>query len=515
MSFISVAQMIALLLGIGALLILSMRLLQRLQWRLTFCYILVTVVAVPVLIIPLALSDPGPQQDVASVLASRVAPRVAAYLEQTPLNREALLAWATAFVHRTSDQETVFAETILGETSGPIMVVVLDQSRQVVLSATSGREHGAEFVATPQAQLVIRVAEAAQDGKLPLASLTRPLLDGRTAVAVPLRAYDGRPLGVLLTVVNLQTAQRELIVSALSSLPQNILPLTVLASILGALAGVLASHNITRRVRRLAQAAHAWSRGEFQMLIRDSSRDELGQLARDFNRMAEQVQSLLARQQGFAIIEERHRVARDLHDGVKQHLFATTLLIGAAKTLLHQDAQAAETYLMEAEELATQTRKDLTTIIQELRPVTLAAKGLVAVLQEYTMLWSRRTGIALDLQTTYATPASLDLEETLLRVAQEALANVARHSEASQAQVHLRQECGLLRLTILDDGKGFDVARAEYKGLGILHMRERVEAHHGQLRIISAATGTMIEVSLPSTLTPPSGSHEAKEMVHE
>lgn len=471
---------------------------QRLQWRLTLCYMLVAVVAAPFLIIPLALADPGPQQDLVNVMASRVAPRVAAYLEQMPLSEKALATWANAFVHRTSDQETVFAETILGETSGPIQLVVVDQHERVVLSASSGRTFPLPtLLSNLQARQVIRAALTEQGGKRLLADRVSSFPDGRTGVAVSLLAADGRLLGALFTVVDVQTAKRELIVSALNSLLLNALPLILLAGGVGAFAGMLASRPLIRRIHRLVQAAHAWSRGEFQRLVHDPSQDELGGLARDLNRMVEQVRSLLSVQQRLAIIEERHRVARDLHDSVKQHLFATTLLIGAARAQVFQNAGNAQTYLTEAEELTTQARKELTGIIEQLRPATLAQKGLAAVLQEYITLWSRRTGITAQMQISYALPAPPEIEETLLRVMQEALANVARHSEASQVQVQLVREYAWLHLTIRDNGKGFEVTHPTSNGLGIVHMRERVEAHCGTLSLSSAAIGTSIELSVP------------------
>ncbi len=118
------------------------------------------------------------------------------------------------------------------------------------------------------------------------------------------------------------------------------LALVILASIVGTLFGVLASRGITRRLGRITLAADAWSRGEFQATVRNTGRDELGQLATDLNVMAEQLQHLLATRQELAVVEERHRLARDLHDSVKQQMFVITMLLGAARASVSGNAES-------------------------------------------------------------------------------------------------------------------------------------------------------------------------------
>ena len=108
----------------------------------------------------------------------------------------------------------------------------------------------------------------------------------------------------------------------------------------------------------------------------------MGQLAQDLNQMARQVQTLLASQQRLTLLEERQRMARDLHDSVKQHTFGMALLMGAEKKYLEKDPTQARLYLTEAEELADQTRQELTVIIQELRPRARMEKGLATALRE-------------------------------------------------------------------------------------------------------------------------------------
>src|SRR5215471_11261298 len=198
----------------------------------------------------------------------------------------------------------------------------------------------------------------------------------------------------------------------------------LLAGVVGTLTGLLITRNVTRRLRRITQAAEAWSHGVFAVEVRDPTRDEIGQLGQDLNGMAERLHNLLATREELAAVEERNRLARDLQDSIKQHVFATALLVGAARSHLPPDTLPTQTYLAEAEALAEQTRQDLTALIRELRPARLEDKGLAVVLREHAEDWSRRMGIAVVTHVQGERIIALDVEETLFRVAQEALANI-------------------------------------------------------------------------------------------
>ncbi len=293
------------------------------------------------------------------------------------------------------------------------------------------------------------------------------------------------------------------------------LTLLLVMCLIGVLTGALLSRNLTRRLRAIAQAAESWSKGDFSVTAHDSSGDELGQLARDLNGMAAQVQTVLATREALAVVEERNRLARELHDTVKQHLFANALLVRAARKQLDRDPDATRRHLREAEELAEQTQQELIALIQALRPAALADKGLVAVLGEYAREWSQRSGIDVDLRVEGERATPLDIEEALYRLAQEALANIARHSGAAHAEIQLAWEDAWLRLTVRDDGKGFDVAGADNKGMGLASMRERVQVLGGSLSLASMPGDTCVEACVPLAI-PTSGSHTPlAEVTHE
>jgi len=214
--------------------------------------------------------------------------------------------------------------------------------------------------------------------------------------------------------------------------------------------------------------------------------------ARDRNQqLVDELQAAQQRLKELAVIEERNRLARELHDSVKQQVFAVSMQLGAARALLDEGNKAYGP-VTEAERLARQAGAELTTLIRELRPAGLESRTLAEALQEHVTAWSRQNGIAAELKAEGASPIPLANEETLFRVAQEALANVARHSQARHVTVELSNKDDEILLMVDDDGVGFDLGLVE-KGVGLDSMRERLEAIGGQLSITSAnSSGTRV-----------------------
>jgi Signal transduction histidine kinase len=213
---------------------------------------------------------------------------------------------------------------------------------------------------------------------------------------------------------------------------------------------------------------------------------------RDHNqRLVEELQSAQQKLRDLAVIEERNRLARDLHDSVKQQVFAISMQLGAARALLDKENQAYGP-VAEAERLARQAGAELTTLIRELRPAGLESKTLAEALQEYVTAWSRQNGIAADLKIDHGVSLPLPGDETLFRVTQEALANVARHSNARHVTVELANQDDEIVLRIEDDGVGFDLSQVE-RGVGLDSMRERLETVGGHLNVSSGtSSGTRI-----------------------
>jgi NarL family two-component system sensor histidine kinase LiaS len=270
----------------------------------------------------------------------------------------------------------------------------------------------------------------------------------------------------------------------------------IASGFIGTIFGFFTARGLTRRLGRMTTAAAAWSEGDFARVIADRSADEIGQLGRQLNRMAGQLDELIRSRQQLSVVNERNRLARDLHDSVKQQVFAISMNLGAAQELWEHDPAAARGRVAAAFDLARRSQQELTTIIRTLRPVELEGKGVRQALREYVARWPEQSGVAATWASEGDGALPLPVEEALFRVTQEALANVARHSGAGAAHVTLRTRPGLAELAVCDDGHGFDAA-ARPAGVGLQSMRERVEAVHGSLAVTSGAGGTTLVARVP------------------
>ena len=270
---------------------------------------------------------------------------------------------------------------------------------------------------------------------------------------------------------------------------------TIFATFLGIISGYITARSLVRRLKGLSQAAGRWSRGDFSTTIYDVSEDELGQTAQQLNHMARELQNLLLARQKLATLEERNRLARDLHDSVKQQVFAISMQIGATKFLLRRDVDAAEVRLNEAEKLVRQAQQELTALILELRPTALEGKGFVVALRELATQWTQQTNVVANLSVDGTQPLPLVVEEALYRIVQEALANVARHSKANLVQILLTTTDDDVTLSIIDNGQGFDTSAQELSGVGLHSMQERMKTLGGDVQIKSALKqGTQVIV---------------------
>lgn len=284
----------------------------------------------------------------------------------------------------------------------------------------------------------------------------------------------------------------------LTLLSQSLLILLLAAGLVGAVFGAITANGMVKRFTRVSAATNAWSRGDFSEFIDDPTGDEISQLAQQLNSMAEQLQSLLKRRRAMAISEERNRLARDLHDSAKQQALAASFQLGTAITLFERDPQAARKHLLEADTLVDAVRKELTDLILELRPPTMNGRDFTEILNEYAIEWAHQNGIDVDVDMRGHDKLPLETEQTLYRIMQEALANVARHSSAGSVDIHLSYGTDAVTLAITDDGCGFDSGK-QYDGIGLYSMRERAESLDGDFIIESEpGQGTKISMAFPT-----------------
>jgi NarL family two-component system sensor histidine kinase LiaS len=319
--------------------------------------------------------------------------------------------------------------------------------------------------------------------------------------AEPVLNWRHQPIGAVYleipgpTILNLWEPLRLIIVNSGIALLLAMIPI-------GVLFGWMTTHRSVHRIHQLVRATSQVATGDYAQRVAVGNADEIGQLESHFNQMAEQLAETIAQRQALASenarLAERGRISRDLHDSVKQQVFAIGLHLGTALSLLEDDPPAGARQVRQADQLAHQAQQELTALIHELRPLALQSQAFFPALSDYVATWGQQHTIATEvhIQATGILPAAV--EDGLLRVAQEALANVARHSQARRVEVILMSDDERVTLTLADDGRGFNLEALDGAGVGLHTMRERMQALGGEVTIQSApGHGTRIVARRP------------------
>jgi len=199
---------------------------------------------------------------------------------------------------------------------------------------------------------------------------------------------------------------------------------------------------------------------------------------------------------------ERKRIARELHDETGQTLTAIGMALRGVATTVRQHAKGAAEQLRQLEGLVILSLDDLQRVIADLRPSHLDDLGLPAALRWYADSIQERVPVKVEVNI-HGDPRPLlsPVKTAIFRIAQEAITNVAKHADASKAQVDLFFDEDQIRLLVRDDGRGFDLENLKRSGRstwGLLGMEERATLLDGEMRLISApGRGTTVEVILP------------------
>jgi signal transduction histidine kinase len=211
---------------------------------------------------------------------------------------------------------------------------------------------------------------------------------------------------------------------------------------------------------------------------------------------------LFAQAEQAAILEERQRLARDLHDSVTQSLYGVTMFAEAAARLLESGrAEVAGQHLREVRETAQEALQEMRLLLFELRPPILEEEGLAVALQARLEAVEGRSGLQIEFEADGVDRLPVEVEEGLYRIAQEALNNILKHAQAQSVTAHLAYEQNRVILEIIDDGVGIDPNASQRKGgLGLKGMMERAAAMGGSLTIQNQpgrGTVVRVEVELP------------------
>jgi len=487
---------------------------QRLRWKLTLSYTAVTVgalltvelilLASTAIFVAVLLNSGVLQAELINAVSTAYTPPLRFLLSQTPPN-QAEITDLLDQIGTTAGNATI---PLTFNASDQLFVIghdgVLLGSKPEDLFESGSIGYPIDTQALPGLAAPLQAALEGDDDVDNLYTLHGP--DESVIIAFPIwDETHEKVLGALVGIGEFPTIQSTLS-SIIPIMGISFLIFTFIAGVAGTIYGSISARGLTTRLDRLSEGTLAWSQGDFTQLVKDESGDEIGQLAARLNNMAEKLQISVDTQLELAVVNERNRLARDLHDSVKQQAFAAAAQASAARKLLKENPEAAQTHIEEAEQLILGLRKELTNLIQELRPVALGGEGLVTALKQYAEDWSRQNLIELDVHVQGEQVLHLNIEQTVFRIVQETLSNIARHSEASYVDIRLIYDKQKISCTITDNGIGFD-QDDKNTGFGLRSIKERTQLMGGRLTIKSTpGEGTIINFVIP--INEPSGGEE-------
>jgi len=261
-----------------------------------------------------------------------------------------------------------------------------------------------------------------------------------------------------------------------------------------------------RRVEALALANREMRR---EILRRQAAEQSLKKSERrqshslEQSRLLQEKLRLLSRQVLRAQEAERQRISHELHDVIAQTLTSINVRLAAWKVGLPLNAKGLRRQIAYTQRLVEHSVKTVHRFIRELRPTVLDDLGLIPALCAFLKTFRTETGIRVSLSAFAAVEqVNGDTRTVLYRVAQEALTNVARHAQATRADVKIQKLRGAIRMSVRDDGKGFELGSLSRGGrkqpLGLLGMTERVEMVGGNFTLHSVpGKGTTVIVRIP------------------
>jgi signal transduction histidine kinase len=236
--------------------------------------------------------------------------------------------------------------------------------------------------------------------------------------------------------------------------------------------------------------------------------NHLGRTSRERARLIDELrqtqQALEASQEKeaeLAVLRERERLARDMHDTLGHNLAALAIQLEAVQRLYKVDPQAASAMIDDLKTLTRSSMDELRRTLAGLRSPGLDSRPLTQALQELCVDFSQRSGVEVNISMDEkANQLPLPLAEALWRVTQEALTNVEKHANARRVALELQVEKGEVNLIVTDDGSGFDPSAPIVLGhFGLQGMRERIEGLGGELSISSrSGDGSLLEIHIPT-----------------
>lgn len=282
----------------------------------------------------------------------------------------------------------------------------------------------------------------------------------------------------------------ELLWVASTDFPWLLFPIFVI--VLNLCSALVLAPLLVRRIRRAEAVARGWTEGSMQARIVDNRNDEFGNLVRSFNHLADSFVEVIATKQELAAMEERNRLARELHDTAKQRAFALNLQLTALNTL-HRDDPQVSRMTHSALSLVQHLQSDLSNVIRRLSSTTIAEVGIRQVLSHEVGALFEGTGMRWEIDIADDIDATLRevpyLAQQVLLIGMEASANVLKHASARSLVLRIRRDDARYALTVEDDGVGIGEG-ADHQGMGVANMRLRARGlPSGAFSLLSKSGG--------------------------
>ncbi|MDT8862008.1 sensor histidine kinase [Alkalihalobacillus sp. MEB130] len=280
----------------------------------------------------------------------------------------------------------------------------------------------------------------------------------------------------------------------------------------GVVGGYIQADPIRRKLDQLIHGSLRFERGTFTHRVEVEGSDEIAELARRLNGMAqnfeEQVASLqrLSKERAemqetiknAAVTEERQRLARDLHDAVSQQLFAISMMTAAIKETMSQSSDPAVEQIKMVEKMANTAQAEMRALLLHLRPAHLEGKSLKDGIHQLFIEMEEKYGMVVSVTIQEDLKIPKGIEDQIFRMVQEAISNVLRHAKATQLELQLKQTAKELKVKLIDNGIGFDAKNVQQNSYGLHTMKERMTEIGGTLQIVSVPNkGTQIEANIP------------------
>ncbi|MNW31263.1 Sensor histidine kinase LiaS [compost metagenome] len=281
---------------------------------------------------------------------------------------------------------------------------------------------------------------------------------------------------------------------------------------IGACYGFYQSYRVKRKLEMMRETLLMWEKGSPSRELPELGRDEIGRLGEQLGRIArkweEQVSSLqrlstnnaqLAEQARVsAIVEERQRLARELHDAVSQQLFAISMTATAVGRTLDKDFDKAKRQVALIEEMSAVAQSEMRALLLHLRPVYLEGKHLEQGLRELVKELELKVPMEIDFEMDSSIRLIKGVENHLFRIIQEAMSNTLRHAKATRMEIRILEREDAIRVMIRDNGIGFELDERKQASYGLSTMQERISEVGGAIQFVTApGKGTRIEMTVP------------------